>query len=208
MFGTQHLAVFVLSGIALNITPGQDTFYILGRSMAQGRRAGFLAVAGIICGCSIHTFAAAFGISAILAASPHAFLAVKLLGAVYLAYMGLRMVLSRSPDALPLNSVTAEAYWNVFRGGFFSNLLNPKTVLFFLAFLPQFVAPDTAHKISAMLFLGSLFMTTGTLWCLALVLFSSALTRQLWENPSAGTLLQRGAGALFVGLGIKLLAAS
>ena len=204
MFGTQNLWVFLVSGIALNITPGQDTFHILARSMAQGRRAGFLAVAGIICGCSIHTLAAAFGISALLGASAHAFRVVKLLGAAYLVSLGLRMVFSRSPDASPLNSVRHDGNWGIFRGGFFSNLFNPKTALFFLAFLPQFVAPDALHKIPALLFLGGLFMTTGTLWCLALVLFASALTRQLRENPSAGTLLQRSAGALFVGLGAKL----
>ena len=206
MFGTQNLPVFLLSAIALNITPGQDTFHILGRGMAQGRSAGFLAVAGIISGCSIHTLAAAFGISAILAASSRGFLVVKLLGAGYLVYLGLRMALSRSPHASPLNALPAESRWGIYRGGFFSNLLNPKTALFFMAFLPQFVAPDAVHKIPALLFLGGLFMTTGTLWCLALVLFASMLTRRLRETPSAGTVLQRGAGALFIGLGIKLLA--
>lgn len=208
MFGTQHLWVFLLSGIALNITPGQDTFHILARSIAQGRRAGFLAVAGIECACSIHALVIAFGSSAILATSAHAFVVVKLLGAAYLMYMGLRMVLSRSPDASPLNSVVFDDNWGIFRGGFFSHLFNPKAVLFFIAFLPQFVAPDATHKIPALLFLGGIFMTTGTLWSLALVLFASALTRQLRENPSAETLLQRGAGALFVGLGLKLLAGS
>ncbi len=88
MFGTQHLALFVLSGILLNITPGQDTLYIVGRSVSQGRRAGLLSVLGISSGSVIHTLAAAFGLSAILATSAQAFVAVKLAGAVYLVYSG------------------------------------------------------------------------------------------------------------------------
>ena len=204
MFGTQNLAVFLLSGIALNIMPGQDTFHILGRSMAQGRRAGFLAVAGIISGCSIHTLAAALGLSALLATSAHAFLVVKFLGAAYLVYLGLRMALSRASGGSPLHALPLENPWVIFRGGFFCNLLNPKTALFYLAFLPQFVVPDAPHKIPALLFLGGLFMTTGTLWCLALVLFASGLTRRFRENPSAGVWLPRGVGAFFVALGIGL----
>jgi threonine/homoserine/homoserine lactone efflux protein len=92
----------------------------------------------------------------------------------------------------------------VFRAGFLTNLLNPKVALFFLAFLPQFVAPDADSKILAFLFLGGLFMTTGTMWCLVLVWFASAMSRRLRENPAAGSIMKRATGALFVGLGVKL----
>ena len=95
MFGTQHLAVFVVSGILLNLTPGQDTLYIVGRSLSQGRKAGLLSVIGIVSGAIIHTLFAAFGISAILATSARAFVAVKLLGAAYLIYLGVKMLLER-----------------------------------------------------------------------------------------------------------------
>lgn len=206
MFGTFHLWVFLASAIALILTPGQDTFHILGRSIAQGRRAGLLAVAGIICGCSIHTSAAAFGISALLAASPQAFLALRLLGAGYLIYLGLRMVLNRAEAASPLSGMACENPWGIFRGGFFSNLFNPKTALFYMAFLPQFVAPEAEHKVLALLFLGGLFMAIGTFWCLVLVICASAMSRGLRERPGAGRLLHRGAGALFMGLGVALLA--
>src|SRR5215468_8088709 len=93
MFGTQHYWLFLVSGILLNLTPGQDTLYIVGRSVAQGRVAGLLSAAGIIAGCMIHTCAAAFGLSAILAASASAFQIVKWLGAAYLVYLGIRMLL-------------------------------------------------------------------------------------------------------------------
>src|SRR3954470_24352801 len=97
MRGTQHLALFVLSGLLLNITPGQDTLYIVGRTMSQGRRAGLLSVLGITSGSVVHTLAAAFGLSAILATSAMAFTVVKLVGAAYLVYLGLKMLLDRTP---------------------------------------------------------------------------------------------------------------
>src|SRR5882757_1477914 len=92
MLGTQHLALFVVSGLLLNLRPGQDTLYIVGRSVSQGRRAGVLSVLGITSGCIVHTLAAAFGLSAILATSARAFLVVKFAGAAYLAYLGIQML--------------------------------------------------------------------------------------------------------------------
>jgi len=138
VFGTQNLALFVVSGFLLNLTPGQDTFYIVGRSLAQGRRAGVLSVFGITSGCVVHTVAAAFGLSAILATSAHAFLAVKLAGAAYLAYLGVRMLLDRSP-ASGIAELPVERSWAIYRAGVLTNVLNPKVAIFFLAFLPQFV---------------------------------------------------------------------
>src|SRR5688572_17757176 len=136
MFGTEHLGLFIVTGLLLNITPGQDTLYIVGRSMSQGRRAGLLSVVGISSGCLVHSFAAAFGLSAILATSAQAFLIVKLAGAAYLIYLGARMLLDRSRE-LTVGSFDADRGWAIFRAGFLTNLLNPKVALFFMAFLPQ-----------------------------------------------------------------------
>jgi threonine/homoserine/homoserine lactone efflux protein len=94
--------------------------------------------------------------------------------------------------------------WAIYRAGFLTNLLNPKVALFFLAFLPQFVAPSAGFKFLAFLFLGALFMTTGTIWSLVLAWFGSTMSRRLRENPSAGSRLKRASGAMFVGLGVKL----
>jgi threonine/homoserine/homoserine lactone efflux protein len=205
MFGTRNLALFVLSGFLLNLTPGQDTFYIVGRSLAQGRRAGVLSVLGITSGCAVHTVAAAFGLSAILATSARAFLVVKLVGAGYLVYLGARMLLDRAhasgPAKLPI-----ERSWAIYRAAVLTNVLNPKVALFFLAFLPQFVDAGSPSRVSSFLFLGALFMTTGTAWCLVLVWFAAAMGRRFRENPSAGALLKRAAGTLFVGLGLKMAA--
>ena len=125
MFGTQNLALFVLSGFLLNLTPGQDTFYIVGRSLAQGRRAGVLSVFGITSGCVVHTIAAAFGLSAILATSAQAFLVVKLTGAAYLAYLGVRMLFDRS-TASGIAELPVERSWAIYRAGVLTNVLNPE----------------------------------------------------------------------------------
>ena len=204
MFGTQHLALFVVSGILLNLTPGQDTLYIVGRSVSQGRRAGLLSVLGIASGSVIHTLAAAFGLSAILATSAEAFTVVKLIGATYLVYLGARLLFERSTAPGETREFTPERSWTIYRAALFTNVLNPKVALFFLAFLPQFVAPNSESRILSFLFLGSVFVFNGTLWCLVLVWGASSMSRRLRANQSYGQLLERATGAVFVGLGVKL----
>jgi threonine/homoserine/homoserine lactone efflux protein len=204
MFGTQHLALFVVSGILLNLTPGQDTLYIVGRSVSQGRRAGLLSVAGISSGSVIHTLAAAFGLSAILATSAQAFGVVKIAGAAYLAYVGLKMLFEPPASVGPATEFTPERSWMVYRAGLLTNVLNPKVALFFLAFLPQFVAPTAESRVVSFLFLGGVFIFNGTLWCLVLVWGASAMSGRLREHPWSGLLLKRATGATFVGLGVRL----
>jgi len=204
MCGTQNLGLFLLSVIVLYLTPGQETLHICARSVAQGRQAGFLAVSGIISGVCIHTCAVAFGLSALIASSAHALLAVKLIGGAYLVYMGMQMAFSRSMQVALGRSLAIENPWGIYRAGFICNLFNPKAILFFMAFLPQFVAPGGVHKIPVFFFLGGIILMVGTFWSLALVLFASALTHRLRDNPSTGVLLQRGAGALFVVVGLSI----
>jgi threonine/homoserine/homoserine lactone efflux protein len=204
MLGTQHLLLFIVSGLLLNVTPGQDTLYIVGRSIAQGRRAGVLSVLGILSGSLVHTCAAAFGLSAILATSARAFLIVKFVGAAYLVYLGVGMAFQRPSAGEQHAEFVHERGWTIYRAGLLTNVLNPKVALFFMAFLPQFVAPDAPSKILAFLFLGSLFTFNGTLWCLVLVWGASAMSRRFREHRSAGAALKRATGAVFVGLGVKV----
>ena len=205
MFGTEHLALFILTGLLLNITPGQDTLYIVGRSVSQGRRAGLLSVLGISSGCVVHTFAAAFGLSAILATSAQAFLMVKLAGAAYLSYLGIRMILARAPAAAAHDVAFAhESDWMVYRAGLLTNVLNPKVALFFMALLPQFVAPRAESRVLTFLFLGAVFIFNGTLWCLVLVWSASAVSRRLRGGHASALMLKRVTGAIFVGLGVRL----
>jgi threonine/homoserine/homoserine lactone efflux protein len=204
MPGIHHLWLFILSGLLLNITPGQDTLYIVGRTMSQGRRAGLLSVLGISSGSAIHTLAAAFGLSAILATSAMAFSIVKLAGAAYLVYLGVRMLLDRSATTTETREFARERDWPIYRAGLLTNVLNPKVALFFMAFLPQFVDPGADSRVLAFLFLGGVFIFNGTLWCLVLVWGASAMSRRLRRNRSTGILLKRAVGAIFVGLGARL----
>jgi threonine/homoserine/homoserine lactone efflux protein len=204
MLGTQHLGLFVLSGLALNITPGQDTLYIVGRSVAQGRRAGVLSVLGISSGAVVHTLAAAFGLSAILATSAHAFTIVRLAGAAYLAYLGLRLMFERPTGQGATAVSSVRSGWALYRAGVLTNLLNPKMALFFLAFLPQFVSPTAESRVLAFLLLGTLFIVNGTAWCLVLVWAASTVRRRLDDSGAAAMRVRRATGTLFVWLGVRL----
>lgn len=204
MIGVHHLGLFVISGLLLNITPGQDTLYIVGRTMSQGRRAGLLSVLGIATGSAIHTLAAAFGLSAILATSAMAFTFVKTAGAAYLIYLGMRMLLDRSKTPKAVRAFGHEDDRAIYRAGLLTNVLNPKVALFFMAFLPQFVDPGIGSRIASFLFLGAVFIFNGTLWCLVLVGGASAMSQRFRESSSMGLLVRRATGVLFVGLGARL----
>jgi threonine/homoserine/homoserine lactone efflux protein len=204
MFETQHLTLFIASGLLLNMMPGQDTLYIVGRSVSQGRRAGVLSVMGISSGCALHTLAAAFGLSAVLATSAQLFTAIKFAGAVYLIYLGIRMLVDRPVATGSEPGSGIESDWAIFRAGLLTNVLNPKVALFFLAFLPQFVAPTAESRVLPFLFLGAVFIFNGTLWCLVLVWGASAFRRRLRSGSSSGLFVKRAAGALFVALGVRL----
>jgi threonine/homoserine/homoserine lactone efflux protein len=206
MFGIHDFGIFLVSCILLNLTPGPDTLYILGRSLAQGRRAGIASALGISTGSIIHTLAAALGLSALLATSASAFLIVKLAGAVYLIYLGVRMLLQRTEAAGVSQGFSNSGFAAAWRQGLITNVLNPKVALFFLAFVPQFISADSDAKFSAFIVLGLSFVTTGTLWCLCLAWFSSMLSDRLRKSSSFSSVLNRAAGALFVGLGVRLAA--
>ena len=206
MFGIHDFPVFLVTGILLNLTPGPDTFYILGRSLAQGRGAGVASALGIGAGAVVHTLAAALGLSALIAASATAFLAVKLAGALYLIYLGARMLRTRTAAAAIPTAFASSGFAAVFRQGLVTNVLNPKVALFFLAFMPQFIAAESETKFAAFLVLGLCFVVTGTLWCLALAWFASLLGDRLRGSPSFATMLNRLAGALFIALGVRLAA--
>ncbi len=206
MFGIHDLWLFVASGLLLNITPGPDVLYIAGRSSSQGRSAGAVAALGIGAGALVHVCAASLGLSAILAASATAFLAVKLVGAAYLVYVGVSLIrASRSrPSDNPAKAYAAVPMRQVFLQGFLTNVLNPKVALFFLAFLPQFVAADAPSKPLALLILGLIFDLNGTLWNLIVAWSVGTLNRQIAGGVAFRKWFDRSVGALFVCVGIKL----
>ncbi|MDB5174314.1 MAG: Lysine exporter protein [Phycisphaerales bacterium] len=205
MLGIHDFWLFAASGVVLTITPGPDTLYILGRSIAQGRRAGVLSVLGISTGIMVHTTAAALGLSALLASSAAAFSVVRWIGAAYLVYLGLRMLLRPTTGDQPAAGTTPPmSPMGVYRQGLFTNLLNPKVALFFLAFLPQFVDPHSPHRIAAFLLLGLEFILIGTTWSLCLAWFAAAASRRLREQRASGRWLGRASGVLFIGLGARV----
>ena len=204
MLGIHGYWLFLVSGILLNLTPGQDTMFILGRSLTGGVRAGVAAALGICVGSIGHTLAAALGLSAILATSSLAFTGVKLAGAAYLTYLGVRLLLSRAPHAEPVIAAAQGAPGPVFVQGIVTNLLNPKVALFFLALLPQFIDPASEHKTLAFLALGATFITTGLLWCLVLAVAAGRLQGFFRRNPHVRVLIDRAVGALFLLLAGRL----
>lgn len=207
MFGIHDLPLFVASGLLLNITPGPDLLYITGRAASQGFRTGAVASLGVGVGCCVHILAAAFGLSAILAASSAAFTAIKLAGACYLAYVGLSMIRAagraQAPPDAAAKPVRTASLRKVFAQGFLTNALNPKVALFFLAFLPQFIDPAAPDKTLAFLLLGAIFNVNGQLVCLG---FAWAAVRAFSKFSGGGlsTWFNRGVGGLFVFLGAKL----
>ena len=205
MLGIHDLGLFVAAGLLLNITPGPDNAYITGRSLQLGWRGGAAAAIGVGCGCLVHVFATAVGLSALLAASSVAFNAIKLIGGAYLCYMGVRMLLSRGEtETAGQGSAPTVTLRQVFWQGALTNVLNPKIALFFLAFLPQFVDADAPHKPFAFLLLGVIFVLNGTLWCLGVAAFAAKAASRMRRSGGLMRWLNRGIGALFVYLGIRV----
>jgi threonine/homoserine/homoserine lactone efflux protein len=165
------LAVFAVAALALLVVPGPAVLYIVARSVHQGRRAGLASVLGIHVGTLVHVLAATIGLSALLVSSATAFTVVKLLGAAYLVFLGIRTLLGRDGSLEEAPQGPTRGRRRDFAEGIVVNVLNPKTALFFLAFLPQFVDPDRGHASLQILLLGLTFMALGfvtdSLWALA-----------------------------------------
>ena len=207
-----QLLLFIAAGLLLNLTPGPDVLYVVSHALRSGARAGMVAALGITAGCFVHIFAAAVGVSALMAASATAFALLKWVGAAYLVYVGLRLLrpgpagvvnLDAAPDdaAQPQD---ASAYRAIFLRGFWTNALNPKVALFFLAFVPQFITPQMDNKPLAFLLLGLLFNFNGLWVNVAWAAAAAFLARRSGLVQRSLRWLDRAAGALFVGFGIRL----
>ena len=208
MFGTQNLGLFFITALVLNATPGVDLLLTLSRTLQGGVRAGIAAALGISSGCVIHTLAAALGLAAVLATSALAFTLIKWVGAVYLlwlAYGMLRAALRDNPGSAAVATAAAapNSWRKIYAQGFLTNVLNPKVALFFLALLPQFIAADAPSKPLAFLFLGGLFVVSGTLFLLVVV-FAANSARRIAAGAGARRLLNGGGGVLFALLAARL----
>jgi threonine/homoserine/homoserine lactone efflux protein len=211
--GIQNIWLFILAGWALNLTPGPDVFYMVTHSLKSGWRSGAVAAAGITAGCFVHVAAATVGLSALITASATAFTVLKWVGAAYLMVVGWQM-LSAKANPSAMDSVAAPAifqrasgqkhYVKIFKQGFLTNVLNPKVALFFLAFLPQFISPGSAHPTLAFLFLGVLFILNSIPIGLGYVALAAWVSQRATALQRGMLWLERAAGALFIGFGIKL----
>lgn len=210
MFGIDHLLLFAAAGILLNLTPGPDVLYIVTHALRSGARAGMVAACGITAGCFVHIAAAALGVSALMAASATAFTVLKWAGAAYLVWVGVGMLLARKVDGAawvspgPDVARGASSLKRIFLQGFWTNALNPKVALFFLAFLPQFISPGVESKTMAFLFLGLVFNFNGLWVNLGWALAAAWLAGRVGAVQRGMHWLERAAGAMFVGFGLKL----
>ncbi|TGN38071.1 LysE family translocator [Marinobacter confluentis] len=198
------LASTKVGAFLLWITPGPDTLYILARTISQGRLAGLLSVFGVSAGVLAHTIFAAIGLSAILASSALAFTVVKFIGAAYLVYLGIQALRSNRKLSTSFGAA-AQNRSQIFVQGFITNLLNPKIAIFFLAFLPQFLAPGSNSSIFFLL--GGVFVLGGTIWCLLLVAFAASVTGAIRTHTRISEIVGKITGLVYIGLGLNLLRA-
>jgi threonine/homoserine/homoserine lactone efflux protein len=204
-FGINNYWLFVVSAILLNITPGADTIYILSRSVSQGKSAGIASVLGIGTGCLIHTVSATLGLSIVLSRSLIVYNAIKLIGALYLIYLGIGFFRDRSKIiSYNSNDKNDVPFLKIYLQGILTNVSNPKVALFFISFIPQFI--DTSHAFGPVpfLILGLTFFTTGTSWCFFLAIFSSLITKKLRNSGRASDIIQKISGSIIVFLGLKI----
>ena len=197
-----QLIVFLVTSLVLIITPGQDMILVMSRSIAQGAKAGVATAAGVSTGLLGHTVLAGLGLGAILHASEILFMVLKLIGAAYLIYLGVRLLLTKSQISLTNSSITSLK--RLFLQGALSNLANPKITLFYFAFLPQFMAPDTSHPTAMLLLLGGLFALLTFLVKGPVGYFAGCLSAWLRAKPFVLLWLHRCSGMVLIGLGLGL----
>lgn len=202
------LLLFILAGLALNITPGPDMLYVAARSSAEGRRAGIVSALGIGAGTLVHIAALALGLSALMQAVPLAYDIIRWTGAAYLIYLGVRMLL-KSPSLDSRVPIRRASLWAIFRQGVLTNVLNPKVALFFLAFLPQFIDSSRGSPAFQIVILGLIFNLNGTLVNIGVALGASSLReRFLSARSSSSNVVGRAVGVLFIGLGVRVALSS
>jgi threonine/homoserine/homoserine lactone efflux protein len=205
----EQLLPFLLAAVLLTATPGPDNLMVLSVGASKGRRLGMAFGLGCAAGCLSHTLLAALGVSAVLAASPLAFTALRVVGGAYLVWLGIGALRSRGGMRLPVAGAdgAGDSAARQFFKGMLANAINPKVVLFFLSFLPQFVVPAQGDLPLQLAVLGVVFTVQAALLFGALGWFAGGLGQWLQRRPRAGLWLDRLAGVVFVGLGLRMVVA-
>ena len=196
---------FLSAALLITLSPGPDNLMVLSVGVSRGRRQGMAFGIGCALGCLSHTVLAALGVSALIAASPLAFGALKLAGGAYLVWLGIGALRSRGGARVASSGLPDESLARLFAKGLFANAINPKVVLFFLSFLPQFVVTERGDASWQTAQLGLLFTAQAMVLFSLLGYFSGAVGAWINRHPGAGMWMDRVAGAVFVGLGLKLI---
>lgn len=205
MTGIIHFTTFLMTGILLNLTPGNDTIFILSKSIGQGKKAGIMSALGIGTGSIIHTVLAALGLSIIIAKSILLFNIIKYAGAAYLLYVSYKMLTDKSKLNTNISIENKGVnYLKIYRDAIITNVLNPKVALFFIAFLPQFIDPAVRNTIVPFLILGLTFITTGMIWCLLLATFAASIFAKMKSNQKVSIYINKICGTALILLGIKV----
>ncbi len=200
---TTNLALFLTASLALIVSPGPDSLYVLARGIGQGRRAGAISALGTSTGLLVHTTAAALGLAVLLQTSVIAYTIIKFVGAAYLIYLGIKTFLSKtSPLVTPATS--QPSWWRMYLQGMLTNVLNPKVALFFVAFLPQFVDQHSGAVALHMLLLGVIFASLGLAYLLLVAMLSGSLGKFLSARPAWASRLRWLTGSVMIGLGLRL----
>ncbi len=203
MLNQAQLPLFVFAATLLALTPGPDILTVIARGISQGRKAAIIAALGFALGCFNHTLILVLGIAALVKASPLAFSIIKYLGAIYLAYIGIQMIRQRK-HTLTLKANLETNLKKIFLQSILANLLNPKVILFFLAFLPQFVSPPLGHESMQLLFLGIIFMLICLAVFMLVAFMAGTVGERLREHPRIFAALQGLTGVFLIGLGARL----
>ncbi|RLJ68700.1 threonine/homoserine/homoserine lactone efflux protein [Lacinutrix venerupis] len=205
MLGIENFITFIVTALLFIMTPGIDTVFVLNKSIGQGRKSGIVSAMGINTGILTHTFLSAIGLTVLIAKSAIAFMVIKYIGAAYLVYIGVKKytdssVLFTENTISEVKNSSKNDFWS----GFFTNSLNPKVALFFLAFFPQFITPSKLEDPIPFVLLGVTFAIIGVIWYVILTLFASTFSTKIKGNPNSGIWLNKISGFVFVLMGLQI----
>ncbi|TVZ27440.1 threonine/homoserine/homoserine lactone efflux protein [Gillisia sp. Hel_I_86] len=198
-----QLIPFITASILLTLSPGPDIIYVLVQSISNGKKAGIITTLGLVSGILIHTSLVAFGVSAVIKASPILFTLIKIFGALYLFYLAYKVF--KSDSSIAIRDVAAKRMGNLFRQGFIMNVLNPKVTVFFLAFFPGFLWEPEGNTILQFYILGILFLLQALLIFGAVALLAGKISHYLLQHKQSGVLLKWIQIVVFIGIGVLIL---
>lgn len=198
------ILAFLAATALLAFSPGPDNIYVLTQSIANGSKSGLATTAGLISGCIVHTTLVAFGVSALIAASPSLFLAIKVIGAIYLLYLAFKVYQS-DPSITLSDGAPKKSYWALFKQGVLMNILNPKVTIFFLAFFPAFLWEPEGNTVYQFYILGILFMVESFIIFGGIALIAGSVATFLRSNQQTGIILKWMQIVVFIGIAVFIL---